>query len=95
MGIVDVKVNKELLFVPDASSPSVLPAKTPGPPTLPKEPNHKLSFEDVPVEVVVRNNDASTSVIVGACHPKPLPAPVAKVIGIIELPSSFTGSSAY
>ena len=41
LGTVDVKWNKEPLFVPSASSPSVLPAETPGPPTLTKEPNHR------------------------------------------------------
>ena len=42
LGIVDVNHNKEPFFVPSASSPSILPAKTPGLPTLTKEPNHSL-----------------------------------------------------
>ena len=40
LGIPDVKKNKQPLFVPVALSPSILPAKTPGPPPLAKEPNH-------------------------------------------------------
>ena len=42
LGIPDVKLNKEPFFVPAASSPSILPTETPGPPPLMKECNHRL-----------------------------------------------------
>ena len=52
LGVLDVKMNKELLFVSDASTPSVLPAETPGPPTLTKEPNHNQSLYRDKVQLI-------------------------------------------
>ena len=44
LGLVDVNRNKEPFFVPSASSQSILPAETLGPPPLTKEPNHSWSL---------------------------------------------------